>query len=180
ESLRSQPSITYNNGSIIQTSDLMPNSTIIYSDFNISFNISETLNNRHTYGTTNGLYKKAINVELDAGSIAIETLNKLLENFIQQYSVNSNQNLITNITSRETQDNELSDPDDNQDGIPFDVSTVQDPATKRKRGAPRVKHIKSSLETRNAQSSIKKDKAIRLCSRCKQPNHYAKTCTVDP
>ncbi|CAG8597282.1 8966_t:CDS:2 [Cetraspora pellucida] len=87
---QSQSSIIYNNGSIIQTSDLMPNSTIIYLDFDISFNISETLNNQHAYGTTNGLCKKAINVGLDAGSIAIETLNKLLEKFIQQYSVNSN------------------------------------------------------------------------------------------
>ncbi|CAG8714934.1 14172_t:CDS:1, partial [Dentiscutata heterogama] len=38
-----------------QTSDLIPNSTIMYSDSDISFNILETLNNHHAYGTTNGL-----------------------------------------------------------------------------------------------------------------------------
>ncbi|CAG8797475.1 14962_t:CDS:2, partial [Gigaspora rosea] len=124
EVLESQPSITYKNGSAILTSNFVSNSTLIYPSFSISFNASRTLNTRHAYGITNGLCKKDITVGLDAGSTAIETLNKFLENFIKQYS-------------------------------------VQDPVVKRRKEAPKVKHIKSLHKTTN----IRKEKAARLCSR---------------
>ncbi|CAG8483012.1 21015_t:CDS:2 [Racocetra persica] len=94
-------------------------------------------------------------VGLDVSVIAIKTLNKFLEDFIQQYSVNSDQQLVANTVAREIQDDESSK--DNQENIaPFDISTVQNPITKKRKGAPRVKHIKSSLETKNIQSITKK------------------------
>ncbi|CAG8532187.1 1799_t:CDS:1, partial [Scutellospora calospora] len=72
------------------------------------------------------------------------------------------------------------DSDNDQENvISFDVSIVQDLVVKKRKGAPKVKRIKSSLETKKAQSNIRKKKATRLCSHCKQPNHYAKTCTVN-
>ncbi|RIB19045.1 hypothetical protein C2G38_2036386 [Gigaspora rosea] len=122
-------------------------------------------------------------VGLDAGSATMESLNKFLETFIRQYSVESDQNLVINTSSGEIQDNESSkssDLDDNQENvIPFDVSTVKDPMVKKRKGAPKVKHIKSAFETKNIQSNTKKKKAAHFCSRCKQSNHYAKTCTID-
>ncbi|CAG8796844.1 19884_t:CDS:2, partial [Racocetra fulgida] len=142
--------------------------TLIYPDSGIAFNISNTLNNRRAYGVTNGLCKKAMAVGLDAGSAAMETLNKFLENFIQQYSV-------VNTVLSEIQDNELSDLDDQKNIAPFDVSSIQNPMIKKRKEAPRIKRIKSSLETKKIQSNTKKDKATRFCSHCKQPNHYAKT-----
>ncbi|CAG8656167.1 17341_t:CDS:2 [Gigaspora rosea] len=146
EILESQPSITYKNGSAILTSNFMSNSTLIYSSSSISFNASRTLNTRRAYGITNGLCKKAIT------------------------------HLVTKTALNEVQDNESSDSDDKQENsIPFDVSKVQDPVVKRKKGAPKVKRIKCSHETTN----IRKKKAARLCSRYKQPNHYAKTCTAN-
>ncbi|CAG8492179.1 13814_t:CDS:2 [Cetraspora pellucida] len=179
ESLISQPSITYQNGSATSTSNFISDFTLIYPGSDFSFNISKTLNNHRAYGVTNGLCKKAMAVGLDAGSAAMESLNKFLENFIQQYSVNFNQHLVTNTALSKIQDNKLSDLDDQENVPPFDVSTIQDPVIKKRKGAPRVKRIKSSLETKNIQSNTKKEKATRFCSRCKQPNHYAKTCTVD-
>ncbi|CAG8826067.1 1862_t:CDS:1, partial [Gigaspora rosea] len=105
--------------------------TLMYPGSGISFNISKTLNNHRAYGVMNGLCKKAIAVGLDAGSAAMESLNKFLETFIRQYSMDSNQNLNINTSSGKIQDNELSessDLDDNQENvIPFDVSTVKDP-----------------------------------------------------
>ncbi|RIB30196.1 hypothetical protein C2G38_2027019 [Gigaspora rosea] len=117
-------------------------------------------------------------VGLDAGLTAIETLNKFLKNFIQQHSVNSDQQSVANTVASESQDEESSD-DDQENIAPFNISTVQNPMAKKKKGAPRVKHIKSSLEIKNTQSNTKKKKGTHLCSRCKQPNHYAKTCSID-
>ncbi|CAG8731339.1 4351_t:CDS:2, partial [Gigaspora margarita] len=115
--LISQPLITYKDGSA--TSNFISDLTLIYLSSGISFNISKTLNNCCAYGVMNGFCKKAIVVRLDAGSAAIETLNKFLEKFIQQYSVDSN---------------------DNQENVtPFDVFTIQDPAVKKRQEAPRVK-----------------------------------------
>ncbi|CAG8689511.1 16193_t:CDS:1 [Gigaspora rosea] len=172
EVLESQPSIIYKNGSAILTSNFVSNSTLIYPSSSISFNTSRTLNTCRAYEITNGLYKKAITIELDTRSTAIKTLNKFLENFIKQYSVNFNQHLVTNTILNEIQDNESSDLDNEQENsILFDVSKVQDLVVKRRKGAPKVKHIKSSHETTN----IRKEKAACLCSRCKQPNYYAKT-----
>ncbi|CAG8680046.1 5348_t:CDS:2, partial [Scutellospora calospora] len=166
ESLRSQSSITYKNRSAILTSNFTSNSTFMYSSSGISFNTSKTLNTHCVYIITNGLCKKAIAVRLDASSTAMETLNKFLENFIQQFSINSNQHLVTNTTSREMQDDKSSDSDDDQENvISFDVSMVQDPVVKKRKGAPKIKRIKSSLETKKAQSNIRKEKATRLCSR---------------
>ncbi|KAF0453058.1 protein far1-related sequence 5-like [Gigaspora margarita] len=91
---------------------------------------------------------------------------------------------IVNTDSNEIQNNESSessDLDNNQENVTlFDVSTIQDLAVKKRKGAPRVKRIKNSLDTKNIQSSNKKKKATCLCFRCKQPNHYAKTCAIDP
>ncbi|CAG8845805.1 11074_t:CDS:2, partial [Gigaspora margarita] len=62
-----------------------------------------TLNNRHAYRVTNSLCKKAMVVELDTGSAAMEIFN-----------------------------NESNDLDDNQENvIPFDISTIQDLAVKK-------------------------------------------------
>ncbi|KAF0479565.1 hypothetical protein F8M41_023830 [Gigaspora margarita] len=65
----------------------MSNSTLIYSSSSNSFNVSRTLNTHRAYGITNSLYKKAMTIGLDTRSTAMETLNKFLENFIKQYSV---------------------------------------------------------------------------------------------
>ncbi|CAG8645263.1 1911_t:CDS:2, partial [Dentiscutata heterogama] len=116
-------------------------------------------------GITNGLCKKAMAVGLDAGFVAMESLNKFLENFIQQYSVNSNQHLVTNTALSEIQDNKLSDLDNQKNGPQFDVSTIQDSVIRKRKGAPRVKRIKSSLKTKNIQSNTKKEKATCFCSR---------------
>ncbi|CAG8746673.1 9567_t:CDS:2, partial [Dentiscutata heterogama] len=129
--------------------------TLIYPGSDFSFNILKTLNNHHVYGVMNSLCKKAMAVELDAGSVAMESLNNKI------------------------QDNELSNLDDQENVSQFDVSTIQDPVIRKRKGAPRVRHIKSSLETKNIQSNTKKEKATCFCSCYKQPNHYAKTCTVD-
>ncbi|CAG8827142.1 2170_t:CDS:1, partial [Gigaspora margarita] len=179
ELLISQPSITYKDRSA--TSNFISDLTFMHPSSGISFNISKTLNNHHTYRVTNSLCKKAMVVGLDAGFVAIEALNKFLEKFIQQYSVDSSQYLVVNTNSNEIQSSESSDLDDNQEnGIPFDVSTIQDPAVKKRKGVPRVKHIKNSFETKNIRSSNKKKKAMCLCSYYKQSNHYAKTCAIDP
>ncbi|CAG8820696.1 3196_t:CDS:1, partial [Gigaspora margarita] len=107
-------------------------------------------------------------VGLDADSATMKTLNKFLETFIQQYSVDSSQHLVINTNSNEIQNNkssESSDLDDNQENVtPFDVSTIQDAVVKKRKGAPRVKHIKNSLETKNIQSSNKKKKTMCFCS----------------
>ncbi|RIB06923.1 hypothetical protein C2G38_2215891 [Gigaspora rosea] len=66
--------------------------------------------------------------------------------------------------------------EENQENI--DPSAVRDPIIKKRKGASRVKCIKSSFEATNTQSNVIQEKAKRLCSHCKQPNHYAKTCTV--
>ncbi|CAG8720615.1 23255_t:CDS:2, partial [Gigaspora rosea] len=160
ELLRSQPSITYKNGCAVLTSNSKLDFTFIYPSSGISFNTSKTFNTRRAYGITNGLCKKAMAVGLDAGLTAMETL------------------IIANTVASESQDEESSD-DDQENIAPFDVSTVQNPMAKKKKGAPRVKRIKSSLEIKNTQSNTKKEKGTCLCSRCKQPNHYAKTCSVD-
>ncbi|CAG8509489.1 9378_t:CDS:2, partial [Dentiscutata heterogama] len=141
KSLISQPSITYQNESAISTSNFIPDFTLIYLGSDFSFNILKTLNNRHIYRVTNGFCKKAIAVGLDAGSVAMESLNN------------------------EIQDNELSDLDDQENVSQFDVSTIQDLVIRKRKGAPRVKRIKSSLETKNIQSNTKKEKATRFCFR---------------
>ncbi|RIB23333.1 hypothetical protein C2G38_2032855 [Gigaspora rosea] len=127
-----------------------------------------------------------MSVGLNAGPIAMETLNKLLKNFIHKNSLNSNRYLLDNIVSnnREIQENKSYDLEEsseenlkeNQENI--DPSTVRDPIIKKRKGAPRVKCIKSSFEATNTQSNIAQEKAKSLCSRYKQPNHYAKTYTV--
>ncbi|CAG8497161.1 16903_t:CDS:2 [Racocetra persica] len=133
--LRSQLSITYQNGSTILTSNFISDSTFIYPSSGISINISKILNTYRAYRITNSRCKKAMAVGLVTSVIAIETLNK------------------------EIQNDESSE--DNQENIaPFDISTVQNPITKKKKGAPRVKHIKSSLELKTTQSITKKDKGI--------------------
>ncbi|KAF0554708.1 hypothetical protein F8M41_018850 [Gigaspora margarita] len=84
--------------------------------------------------------------------------------------------IVANTTLSEVQDNELSDSDNKQENvIPFDISKVQDLVIKRRKGVPKVKCIKSSHETTN----IRKEKAAHLCSRYKQPNHYAKPCIAN-
>ncbi|CAG8755755.1 26397_t:CDS:2 [Gigaspora margarita] len=71
----------------------------MYPSSSISFSASRTLNTYYMYRITNGLCKKAIAVELDAGFTAIETLNN------------------------KVQDNELSDLDNKQENIiPFNIS----------------------------------------------------------
>ncbi|CAG8729626.1 46400_t:CDS:2, partial [Gigaspora margarita] len=106
---RSQPSITYKNGSTILTSNSILDFTFIYPSSDISFNTSKILNTRWAYGITNGPCKKAIPTGLDASLTAMETLNN----------------------------------DDNQENIvPFDVSTIQNPMAKKKKGASRIKCIK--------------------------------------
>ncbi|CAG8840237.1 7193_t:CDS:2, partial [Gigaspora margarita] len=137
------------------TSNFISDLTLMHPSSSISFNISKTLDNHRAYGVMNSLCKKAMVVGLDTGSAAIETLN--------------NQHLVVNTNSNEIQNNESSessDLDDNQENVTlFDISTIQDPAVKKRKGAPRVKHIKNSLETKNIQSSNKKKKATCLCSR---------------
>ncbi|RIB00400.1 hypothetical protein C2G38_2304670 [Gigaspora rosea] len=128
-----------------------------------------------------------MSVGLNAGPVAMEILNKLLKNFIHKNSLNSNRHLSNNIVSnnREIQENESynleesseENLEENQENI--DPSAVRDPIIKKRKGAPRVKRIKSSFEATNTQSNVVQEKAKRLCSRCKQPNHYVKTCTVD-
>ncbi|KAF0536095.1 hypothetical protein F8M41_009356 [Gigaspora margarita] len=133
ELLISQPSITYKDGSA--TSNFISDLTLMHPSSGISFNISKILNNHRAYGVTNGLCKKAMVVGLDAGSAVMEALNKFLEKFIQQYSVDSSQHLVVNTDSNKIQNNESSessDLDDNQENvIPFDVSTIQDPVVKK-------------------------------------------------
>ncbi|CAG8609925.1 7726_t:CDS:2, partial [Racocetra fulgida] len=118
ESLISQPSITYKNRSATSTSNFILDLTLMYPDSSIAFDISKTLNNRHAYGVTNGLCKKAMAVGLDASSAAMETLNKFLDNFIRQYSV-------ANTVLSEIQDNELSDLDDQENIALFDISSIK-------------------------------------------------------
>ncbi|CAG8640508.1 15236_t:CDS:1 [Gigaspora rosea] len=171
ETLISQLSITYQNGSATSILTFISDLTLMYPGSGISFNISKTLNNRRAYRVMNGRCKKAMAVGLDAGSAAMESLNKFLETFIWQYFMDSNQNLDINTSSGEIQDNEScesSDLDDNQENvILFDVSTVKDPMVKKRKGAPKAKRIKSSFETKNTQSNTKKEKATRFCSRYK-------------
>ncbi|CAG8737468.1 20317_t:CDS:2 [Gigaspora rosea] len=123
ESLISQLSITYKNGSATSTSNFISDLTLIHPGSGISFNTSKTLNNRYTYGVTNGLCKKAIAIGLNASSATM------------QYSVDSNQNLVINTSSGKIQDNESSESsnlDDNQKNVtPFDISTVKDPMIKK-------------------------------------------------
>ncbi|CAG8611876.1 1110_t:CDS:1, partial [Scutellospora calospora] len=165
--LISQPSITYQNGSATSTSNFISNFTFIYLSSDFSFNISKILNNHCIYGVMNSLCKKAMAIRFDTSSAAIESLNTFLENFIQQYSVNSNQHLVTNTALSKIQDNELSDLDDQKNVLLFDVSTIQDLVIKKRKRASRVKCIKSSLETKNIQSNTKKEKAKYFCSRYK-------------
>ncbi|CAG8646083.1 23214_t:CDS:2 [Racocetra persica] len=128
------------------TSNFISDFTLIYLASDFSFNISKTLNNRHAYGVTNSLCKKAMAVGLDTGSAAMESLNKFLENFIQQYSVNSNQHLVTNTALSEIQDNELSDLDDQENVPPFDVSTIQDPVIKKRKKHQELSVLKVLLK----------------------------------
>ncbi|CAG8669259.1 17024_t:CDS:2, partial [Gigaspora rosea] len=171
----------------ISTFNFMLDLNLMHQNSNIPYNVSKVLKSRHAYRVTNSLCKKAMSVGLNAGPIAMETLNKLLKNFIHKNSLNSNRYLLDNIVSnnREIQENKSYDLEEsseenlkeNQENI--DPSTVRDPIIKKRKGAPRVKCIKSSFEATNTQSNVIQEKAKRLCSHCKQPNHYAKTCTVD-
>ncbi|KAF0533483.1 hypothetical protein F8M41_010470 [Gigaspora margarita] len=149
--------------------------------------MSKILNSRCAYGITNGLCKKAISVGLDAGITAIETLNKFFENFIRQNSVNPECVSTNSVENNIRSDNESDESDldiSQENDLFFNISTVQDPVVRKRKGALRVKHIKSSSEPKTSHSnnngSLKeKAKGICFCSYCKQPNHYyAKTCTI--
>ncbi|RIB06790.1 hypothetical protein C2G38_2216157 [Gigaspora rosea] len=107
ESLISQPSITYKNGSATSTSNFISDLTLIHPGSGISFNTLKILNNRRAYEVTNGLCKKAW----------------LLDWTLVPPQWN---HLISEIQDNES--SESSDLDDNQENVaPFDVSTVKDP-----------------------------------------------------
>ncbi|CAG8771272.1 6114_t:CDS:1, partial [Cetraspora pellucida] len=158
--------------------------TPIYLDYDIpSDTMSKTLDFRYAYSVANSLCKKAISVGLEASSDVMEILNNFLKNFIRQHSESTNQHLSTNNVQNSIQhNNELSNLDDDPDNtVFFDISTIYNLIIKRHKGAPRVKRIKSSSESQKSHSNdskVVKDKvtSTQLCSRCKQPNHYAKTC----
>ncbi|CAG8647596.1 16891_t:CDS:2, partial [Gigaspora rosea] len=102
-SLRSLLLIIYQNRRAISTFNFIPDLNLMHQNSNILYNVSKVLKSRHAYGVTNCLCKKAIS----AGFIVMETLNKLLKNFIHKYSLSYLfDNIVSNNTSREIQKNE--------------------------------------------------------------------------
>ncbi|CAG8609746.1 15889_t:CDS:2, partial [Cetraspora pellucida] len=181
--------ILYENGTHIYGHPVLVHksmSTPIHLDYNILFDtMSKTLDFCHAYGVANGLCKKAISVGLEASSDAMKILNNFLKNFIRQHSKSTNQHLFTNNVQNSIQhNNELSNLDDDQDNtVFFDISTVYYLIIKRHKEAPSVKRIKSSSELQKSHSNsskVVKNKvtSTQLCSHCKQPNYYAKTCSA--
>ncbi|RIB28027.1 hypothetical protein C2G38_2028901 [Gigaspora rosea] len=55
--------------------------------------IHKSLNQRKEYVTANGLYKKAIQMGLDAGPSAIQELNNIMKNYIVRYTPKHNQEI---------------------------------------------------------------------------------------
>ncbi|KAF0496469.1 hypothetical protein F8M41_020950 [Gigaspora margarita] len=116
----------------------------------------------------------------------METLNKFLENFIYQHLANSKYISTKSVENNIRSDNESDESDldiSQESDSSFNISTIQDPVVRKRKGAPWVKRIKSSSEPKKSHSnnngSLKeKAKGTRFCFCCKQLNHYAKTCTI--
>ncbi|RIB27445.1 hypothetical protein C2G38_2160512 [Gigaspora rosea] len=61
---------------------------MLYKIADISYkHIHKFLNQQKKYITANGLYKKAIQMGLDTGSLAIQGLNYLIKNFIARHAL---------------------------------------------------------------------------------------------
>ncbi|CAG8843919.1 27548_t:CDS:2, partial [Gigaspora margarita] len=98
KSLKSEPSISYQNACTILVSNSILNLSSTYYNLNFDNQFNNTmlkiLNFYREYGIMNGLCKKAISVGLEASYTAIDTLNKFFEDFIRKHSIN--QHISTN------------------------------------------------------------------------------------
>ncbi|CAG8837591.1 36197_t:CDS:2, partial [Gigaspora margarita] len=122
---------------------------------------------RKEYVMANGLFKKAIQIGLDAGPSAIQELNNIMKNYIVRYTPKHNQEvtqrnpirtLLDNSHNVENYSDIADDTDsnsiDNDDGSyseendeNIDPSLIQNHIIRAKKGAPRKSRFKGSQET---------------------------------
>ncbi|KAF0482072.1 hypothetical protein F8M41_023493 [Gigaspora margarita] len=122
---------------------------------------------RKEYVTANGLSKKVIQIGLDAGSSAIQELNNIIKNYIVRSTLKHNQEVTRRNPIRtlldnshnvenysdvadDTDSNSIDDDDgsyseENDENI--DLSLIQNPIIRAKKGAPHKSWFKGSQET---------------------------------
>jgi hypothetical protein len=167
-----------------------------YKMVNIPYeHVYNSLNQRKEYATANGLSKKAIQLGLDVGSLAIQELNDFMKNFITKHTPNQKsprrnpRALLAksyNIPDSSDESDGFDSSDSNYDNDELDSqdikninpSLIQNPIVHTRKGAPRKARFKGSHEVKqkNAERQKNKGRKPTECQQCHKVGHNKAGC----
>ncbi|RIB18376.1 hypothetical protein C2G38_2036939 [Gigaspora rosea] len=159
--------------------------------------IHKSLNQCKEYVMANGLFKKAIQMGLDAGPFAIQEMHNIMENYIVRYTPKHNQEVtrrnprtlldnshnVENYSdiANDTNSNSIDDDygsysEENEENI--DPSLIQNPIIRSKKGALRKSQFKGSQETnlKNKEQPKAAGRKPTECQQCHKFGHNKAGC----
>ncbi|CAG8574272.1 36004_t:CDS:1, partial [Racocetra persica] len=153
--------------------------------------IYRSLDQKKEYVTANNLFKKAIQLGLDAGSTAIQELNTFMKEFIKKHSPNhTNHQELNQKYNKKKSPAELNSSDLNMQNSSdstdesytdndienIDPSLIQNPVIRSKKGAYRKTRFKGSQEIKKKVSAKVSTRKPMECQQCYKARHNKAGC----